>query len=412
MIAALLLAATLNDAEIIRGFVNLARLNRLGFALKYRLIQYGDLEIGTSLHERAVALQLRDEELVDPWETPYRIEISGKNVRVTGAGADRKFEPDDAAIQGRVKTSSITTDVIWSNDHVAQGNYTWLFLQVGKPPSKHPGLYAPPVFEPIHRRQPNKLPATPDDARSLELEAEMPVVFPRFGDMEVIRVMQTRASMELLAARLEAWHAKHGSYTADMKQLKSEAWPYNDWLLPIDQWGTPFRLEIGSAGYILTSLGADQRADATPVAGISSNIDQVMENGKFTRGFDSAAYEAELQRRDEEQARKPRPPTVAADGTTIWRVGGDVTAPVATHQVDPLYPADALKQKIGGLCIIEAIIDEQGNVIEAKLLMAENEQLGNAALDAVRQWKFKPAIRNGVPVRVFYNLTISFNPRD
>src|SRR5690349_783715 len=98
MLAAFVLAATLSDADVIRGFVNLARLDRLGFALEYRAIQYGNLNIGTSLHQRAVALQLREEDFVDPWETPYRIEINGNHFRVFGAGADRKFDPESESV--------------------------------------------------------------------------------------------------------------------------------------------------------------------------------------------------------------------------------------------------------------------------------------------------------------------------
>src|ERR1043165_9754137 len=263
MLAAFVLAATLTDADIIRGFVNLARLNRLGFALTYRQIQYGDLAIGTSPHDHAVALQLRQEELVDPWGTPYRITISGKDFRVTGAGADRKFDEGDDRIAGRVKTNTLAADVIWSGGHVVQGNYTWLFQQVGKAPAKIPGLYEVPVFEPIQVRDPNRLPSSPDDARYVGMVSEVPMVFPRFGGFDVIRAMQTRASMELLASRLDAWLKTHGSLsslagTDVIAKLQSEPWPYNDWLLGVDQWGEAFRFELSADGknYKLTSAGA------------------------------------------------------------------------------------------------------------------------------------------------------------
>jgi protein TonB len=135
-----------------------------------------------------------------------------------------------------------------------------------------------------------------------------------------------------------------------------------------------------------------------------------MQDGRFTQAFDTAAYEAELRKRDEEQSRTPVPSVTGADGVLIYRIGGDVTAPVATHRVDPPYPANALKAKAGGIYIVEVIVDEHGNVTSPKLLFGENADLGKAAVDAVRQWKFKPAMRNGSPVRVFYNLTVSFNP--
>ena len=401
MLAAFVLAATISDADIIRGFVNLARLNRLGFALQYRQIQYGDLNIGTTPHQRAVALQLRDEELIDPWGTPYRIDINGKDVRVTGAGSDRKFEDGDEKIVGRVKTVSLAADVIWGGGHTVQGNYGWLFWQVGKPLEKVPSMYAVPVFEPIHLRDPNRLPATPNDARDFEIVSEGPMVF---SNLDVLRAMQTRASMELIAFRLDAWRVAHGSYASlggagVIAKLQSEPWPFNDWLLGMDQWGEPFRLDVSSDGksYKLASIGAPK-------------YEQVMQDGRFIVAFDSAAYEAELRKRDEEQARKPRPPITGPDGVAMYRVGGDVTAPVALYKVDPVYPASARKDKVGGLCIVEAIIDEKGNIMNAKLLHAERDDLGKAAMDAIQLWKFKPATRNGAPVRVIYNLTVAFNP--
>lgn len=291
----LLLVAALDSAELIRGFVNLGRVNQLAFALQYHRLQYGNLDIGTSRHERAVALQLLDEELVDPWGTPYRIEIDGKEIRVTGAGADRQFETRDNGNRNRVKTSSIDADAVWGSGQMLQGNYTWLFQQVGVPLSEHPSIFAPPVFVPLHRRQPNQLPASPDAARVYALRMELPLVFPRFGSLDVMRVMATRASMELLAARLEAWRTAHGTFTAlagpdPLKTLRSEAWPFNDWLLGIDQWGKQFRLEVSEDGksYTLSSL-----RESAP------QFDQVIRDGKFEKSFDTNAYEAELSRRME-----------------------------------------------------------------------------------------------------------------
>jgi len=410
----LLFAATLAsantrlpDAEIIRGFVNLGRVNQLAFALQYRQIQYGNLDIGTSRHERAVALQLLDDELVDPWGTPYRIEIDGKEIGVTGAGADRKFETRDDNSLGHVKKYSIDADVVWGGGQMLQENYTWLFQQVGVPLGEHPNIYAPPVFVPLHRRQPNQLPASPDTARIYELTMEHPLVFPRFGDFNVMRVMATRASMELLAARLEAWRVAHGSLAGlagpdVLRTLRSEAWPFNDWLLGIDQWGNQFRLAIAEdgKGYMLSSL-----QESAP------QFDQVIRDGKFERSFDTNAYEAELSRRMEEKDRQvATAPTRAPDGSMAWRIGGDVTTPVATHKVDPKYPAEALKQQVGGICIVQLVLDEKGNVAHAASLSGPSPEIEQAAVDAARQWKFTPATRNGAPVRVFYMLTLSFRP--
>ena len=98
---------------------------------------------------------------------------------------------------------------------------------------------------------------------------------------------------------------------------------------------------------------------------------------------------------------------VGGTGTAL-RVGGDVKAPVAITRVEPTYTEVARKARIEGMVIIEAIIDRDGNVTDARLLKPLPLGLGDQALDAVRRWKFKPGTLNGQPVPVIYNLTVNF----
>ncbi|HEX6083094.1 MAG TPA: energy transducer TonB [Thermoanaerobaculia bacterium] len=95
-------------------------------------------------------------------------------------------------------------------------------------------------------------------------------------------------------------------------------------------------------------------------------------------------------------------------GDTPVRVGGNVKAPVAVTRVDPLYTESARRARIQGLVIIEAVIDRQGNVTEARVLKPLPLGLDTAALEAVKRWKFRPGTLNGQPVPVYYNLTVNF----
>lgn len=90
------------------------------------------------------------------------------------------------------------------------------------------------------------------------------------------------------------------------------------------------------------------------------------------------------------------------------RVGGDVKAPVVTHRVDPLYPEMARKGRVAGVVIIEAIIDKNGEVQDAKVLKGLPMGLSDAAVEAVKQWHFKPGTMNGEPVEVIFDLTVNF----
>ena len=90
-------------------------------------------------------------------------------------------------------------------------------------------------------------------------------------------------------------------------------------------------------------------------------------------------------------------------------VGGDVVAPVRFHAPRPLYPEIARTTRTQGTVIVQAIIDKQGNVTDIKVLKGLPMRLTEAAVEAVQQWKFKPATLNGKPVDVYYNLTVTFH---
>lgn len=95
-------------------------------------------------------------------------------------------------------------------------------------------------------------------------------------------------------------------------------------------------------------------------------------------------------------------------GDSPVHVGGNVKAPVAVTRVDPLYTEPARRARIQGFVVIQAVIDRQGNVTEARVLKPLPLGLDTAALEAVKRWKFRPGTLNGQPVPVYYNLTVNF----
>src|SRR5437588_7414835 len=91
-------------ADLASARVNLGRMQAIAFQLQFRLATNRGLDVGATPHARAVALQLRDDELVDPWGTPYRIEIDGNDFLVIGAGSDRKFNAAEWPVHGATYT--------------------------------------------------------------------------------------------------------------------------------------------------------------------------------------------------------------------------------------------------------------------------------------------------------------------
>ena len=96
----------------------------------------------------------------------------------------------------------------------------------------------------------------------------------------------------------------------------------------------------------------------------------------------------------------------------ILVVGGDVKAPVKLHSPAPYYSDDAREQRIQGVVIMQTVINEFGNVVDAKVLKGLHAELDQIALDTVSQWVFEPATLDGQPVNVYYNLTINFRLKD
>ncbi len=89
------------------------------------------------------------------------------------------------------------------------------------------------------------------------------------------------------------------------------------------------------------------------------------------------------------------------------RVGGDIKEPKKIKDAKPVYPPLAQTAKISGIVIIEAIIAKDGSIRDAKILRGL-PMLTDAALEAVRQWRYTPTTLNGVPVEVVMTVTVNF----
>jgi TonB family protein len=89
------------------------------------------------------------------------------------------------------------------------------------------------------------------------------------------------------------------------------------------------------------------------------------------------------------------------------RQGDDVTAATILRQVRPRYPEDARKARIQGDVVLHAIIDTEGAVVELETVSGD-PLLTQAAIEAVKQWKYKPTLLNGQPVEVDTTITVHF----
>ncbi len=89
------------------------------------------------------------------------------------------------------------------------------------------------------------------------------------------------------------------------------------------------------------------------------------------------------------------------------RVTGDVQPPKIVKMVKPVYPETARQAGVEGVVILEAKTDEQGNVVDARVLRSI-PLLDAAAIDAVKQWKYEPMTIDGKPHKVLFTVTVRF----
>lgn len=105
----------------------------------------------------------------------------------------------------------------------------------------------------------------------------------------------------------------------------------------------------------------------------------------------------------------PAPPAPADDGPV--HVLGAIVPPEAVFAPRPDYPEVARRARRGGTVILLATIDKEGRVTDLEVLRAEPLGLTEAALAAVRRWRFRPATLEDRPVAVYYHLTVRFETR-
>jgi TonB family protein len=88
----------------------------------------------------------------------------------------------------------------------------------------------------------------------------------------------------------------------------------------------------------------------------------------------------------------------------------DLTAPVATQEVDPGYPLELMRQNVQGTVTVSAVIREDGSVGDVRVLSGVDDRLDRYACAALARWKFRPAMKNGSPTALQAVVMIPFRP--
>ena len=148
-------------------------------------------------------------------------------------------------------------------------------------------------------------------------------------------------------------------------------------------------------------------AGASRDAAVAAEIDAVLAAVRQWT-FEAPAKAPMLIVADVASAADMASPSTSSPGPAPLRVGGTVQPPRKIYDVKADYPQAALDAKITGVVTLEATVGVDGTITNVDVLKGVPE-LDDAAVTAVRQWRFEPVLLNGEPVPVIIVLTINFS---
>jgi TonB family protein len=102
------------------------------------------------------------------------------------------------------------------------------------------------------------------------------------------------------------------------------------------------------------------------------------------------------------------PKSPAQGETDKIREGGQLEAGKPIYKTEPVYPENSKREGIQGDVTLEAVISTEGVPMSIKVIKSPNRDLADAAVAAVKQWRYQPAKLDGVPVEVVTDITVRF----
>lgn len=106
---------------------------------------------------------------------------------------------------------------------------------------------------------------------------------------------------------------------------------------------------------------------------------------------------------------------LGAFGVSAWAQADDTVYtkvdenPVPVKTPPPRYPDSLKREGVSGVVAVVIVIDEKGNIINSSISKSSNVEFERPALEAVKNWKFKPAKKDGNPVKVRVTIPLRFN---
>jgi len=102
------------------------------------------------------------------------------------------------------------------------------------------------------------------------------------------------------------------------------------------------------------------------------------------------------------------PAEATTQSPTITRISGGMMAGAIINKVPPTYPEQAKSRHISGQVVLAAVISKQGTIDDLEVVSSGDDSLSQAAIEAVKQWRYRPYLLNGQPVEVETTITVNF----
>jgi TonB family protein len=235
----------------------------------------------------------------------------------------------------------------------------------------------------------------PQEEESSRILSKVPPVYPPLARQArvsgtVTLQVHISGSGDVESVNLISGHPMLGpAAVATVKQWKYKPYVLNGSAVPVET--------TVVVNFTLSDATAPAKEDA------AESVPQA-ETGK--RPASSAQQEPDGVARGDDASAMPRVATPQR-----IRVSQGISAGLLISKVNPDYPPEARKARIEGTVLLRILIDKEGNVTSVKLI-GGHPLLADAAIDAVKQWKYKPFLLNTQPIEVDTEVVVNFTLKE
>ncbi len=168
---------------------------------------------------------------------------------------------------------------------------------------------------------------------------------------------------------------------------------------PADRTGEGI-LEVTYRGKVVSGFDSLASGEMEAIKRVTAMVERSVQN--------AVSYENDIRAGIKQDQERAALTTRAPQDQSVHRIGGGVSPPVLVFSVEPEFSEKARKAKVGGNVLVNLYVDTNGNPIHVRVIRSVGMGLDEQAVEAVRQYKFRPAMENGKPVLVELNVEVNF----